>query len=212
MINIITIPNKDHKAVIYNFFKSMQNFDFSFYSIDEKINENNLINCFIIPENVNSETLNKIKFIFDNHLKQFNIFLLPLSIENEFNKIKFQKNNYNKINYPIKVKALENKLNSILSSLSVNYLHLSLNKNNFLINNLQNKKVFLTESEAEIVRLIFLRKTISKRTIRAQVLKLNPQVESKSLETHLYRLRKKFNKISSEISISSVDDNNLKLN
>tara|TARA_Y100000741_G_scaffold347732_1_gene315313 strand:- start:92 stop:730 length:639 start_codon:yes stop_codon:yes gene_type:complete len=212
MINIITILNKDHKTVIYNFFKSMQNFDFSFYSIDEKINENNLINCFIIPENVNSETLNKIKFIFDNHLKQFNIFLLPLSIENEFNKIKFQKNNYNKINYPIKVKALENKLNSILSSLSVNYLHLSLNKNNFLINNLQNKKVFLTESEAEIVRLIFLRKTISKRTIRAQVLKLNPQVESKSLETHLYRLRKKFNKISSEISISSVDDNNLKLN
>ena len=212
MINIITILNKDHKTVIYNFFKSMQNFDFSFYSIDEKINENNLINCFIIPENVNSETLNKIKFIFDNHLKQFNIFLLPPSIENEFNKIKFQKNNYNKINYPIKVKALENKLNSILSSLSVNYLHLSLNKNNFLINNLQNKKVFLTESEAEIVRLIFLRKTISKRTIRAQVLKLNPQVESKSLETHLYRLRKKFNKISSEISISSVDDNNLKLN
>ena len=212
MINIITILNKDHKTVIYNFFKSMQNFDFSFYSIDEKNNENNLINCFIIPENVNSETLNKIKFIFDNHLKQFNIFLLPLSIENEFNKIKFQKNNYNKINYPIKVKALENKLNSILSSLSVNYLHLSLNKNNFLINNLQNKKVFLTESEAEIVRLIFLRKTISKRTIRAQVLKLNPQVESKSLETHLYRLRKKFNKISSEISISSVDDNNLKLN
>ena len=212
MINIVTIEKTDHKNVIYNFFKSMKNFDFSFYDIDEKINKHNLINCFIIPENINLESLNKVKLLCNNSTKQFNIFLMPLSVENEFNKIKIEKNNYDKINYPIKVKALDNKLNSILSSLNINYLHLSLNKNNFLINNLQNKKVFLTESEAEIVRLIFLRKIISKNTIKTQVLRLNPEVESKSLETHLYRLRKKFNKISSEISISSVDDNNLKIN
>tara|TARA_Y100001970_G_C14153033_1_gene813842 strand:+ start:758 stop:1396 length:639 start_codon:yes stop_codon:yes gene_type:complete len=212
MINIIMLNEKDHNTMIHNFLKTMKIFNFSIFNINENVDEKNLINCFIIPENFNLESFDKIKIVCNKYSRQKSIFFIPFNFEKEFNKVNLEKIILEKIHYPIKVDAFENKLNLILSSLNISYLHLSLDKNNFLVNNLLNKKVFLTESEAEIVRLIFLKKIINKDAIKAKVLKLSPEVESKSLETHLYRLRKKFNKISSEISISSIDDNNLKIN
>ena len=83
-----------------------------------------------------------------------------------------------------------------------------LTNQNLLFEN-NNQHIYLTEPEAHIIKLLFLNKLVEKNQIKTEVLKLNPAVESKSLETHLYRLRKKLSTLSPNISIRSDDKNNL---
>ena len=71
------------------------------------------------------------------------------------------------------------------------YKNYNLINNNFLINNLNNKQIYLTEIESKIIKLLFAGDHVLKKTISAEVLNQRPSVESKSLESHLYRLRKK---------------------
>ena len=71
------------------------------------------------------------------------------------------------------------------------YKNFSLKNNNFLINNLNNNEVYLTEIESKIIKLLFSNSFVLKRTINSDVLSQQSGVESKSLESHLYRLRKK---------------------
>ena len=54
-----------------------------------------------------------------------------------------------------------------------------------------------------------MNKLVKKDQIKTEVLKLRTTVESKSLETHLYRLRKKLSTLSPNVSIRSDDKNNL---
>ena len=86
-----------------------------------------------------------------------------------------------------------------------------LNNQNLLINTITNNKIYLTETEAATLRLFFTHKIISKNKIKIEVLNLKPTIDSKSLETHLYRLRKKIHTICSEVSIFSVDEKKLKI-
>ena len=60
-----------------------------------------------------------------------------------------------------------------------------------MINISNNKQVYLTEIESKIIKLLFNNGHVLKKTINSNVLSQQPGVESQSLETHLYRLRKK---------------------
>ena len=95
------------------------------------------------------------------------------------------------INYPIKIDMFEDQLINFFSKNEYSYKNFSLKNNNFLINTLNNNKVYLTEIESKIIKLLFTNNQVLKKTINSDVLSQQSNVESKSLESHIYRLRKK---------------------
>ena len=79
-------------------------------------------------------------------------------------------------------------------------------KNNILVRFQDKKQVYLTEIESKILNFLFVKKTIDKKTINSKILNQQPSVMSKSLESHLYRLRKKIFALDKKIKIIVKDD------
>ena len=85
-----------------------------------------------------------------------------------------------------------------------------LNDNNLV--HIKNKKnIFLTEIESKILKLLFTKDFVLKKFINIQVLRQHPNVESKSLESHLYRIRKKILTLDSQIQIIPHDSKSIKI-
>ena len=95
--------------------------------------------------------------------------------------------------------------------------HHSINKNLELINggtlfNNDNKKhVYLTEIESQFILLLFENNIVDKEALNKDVLNQSPLVDSKSLESHLYRLRKKLIKVDSKKKIVLIENQGLKI-
>ena len=64
----------------------------------------------------------------------------------------------------------------------------------------------LTPLEKEILIAFFLKIQIKREYLLERVLKINKDIETKTIESHLTRIRKKLLKIKSKIQISSKDD------
>jgi len=75
-----------------------------------------------------------------------------------------------------------------------------------IINTKINKEVFLTLPEKEILTLLFETKKIEKKFLLENVLKLRKDTETKTIESHLTRIRKKLLSINSQIEIISKDN------
>ena len=78
--------------------------------------------------------------------------------------------------------------------------------NNFVINKKNNNKIYLTETESEILKTLFKKKLVKKEKLKKDILNLNPALDTKSLESHLSRIRKKLININSNISIVSTNN------
>ena len=74
-----------------------------------------------------------------------------------------------------------------------------------LINSKTKKEVFLTPSEKNILTLLFEKKKIERRFLLENVLKLRQDTETKTIESHLTRIRKKLLSINSQIEIISKE-------
>ena len=109
-----------------------------------------------------------------------------------------------KIHYPLSISNFENILKSI-NDASNTFLDIEISKNNFIRNIHNNKKIYLTESEFSILKCLFTNKTVEKDKLKTEILKFHVSLETKSLESHLSRIRKKLQKINSEILITSVN-------
>ena len=184
-INVIS-ENCDQLSTLKHFFKSLKNFDFIFNNINEyKANsEKNSTLLIICSKKDNQKTL---IYYHEKILKNNNfnvIFFLPLLLKNE---LCFK--NYNTIYYPLNIQEFTTKLESSLEMNKINYKYLSLTNQNLLVNRKNNMKVYLTGSEAEILKLFFHHKLVNKNIIKLNVLKIKPSIESKSLETHLNIIR-----------------------
>ena len=68
------------------------------------------------------------------------------------------------------------------------------------------KEVFLTNSEKDILVLLFERKKIEKKIILEKILKLKGDIETKTIESHLTRIRKKLLSINCQIEIVSKEN------
>ena len=86
--------------------------------------------------------------------------------------------------------------------------HLSFKKNKKIIINERTKEfVYLTEKEANLMKYLYENKNdvISKKNILNNVWNVNEQINTHTLETHIYRLKKKITKIESEINFSFLN-------
>ncbi len=73
--------------------------------------------------------------------------------------------------------------------------------------NLNNElSALLTPLEKEILTVLFEKKQINREYLLEKVLKIKKNIETKTIESHLTRIRKKLIKIKSNIHISSKDD------
>jgi len=198
----LTMINNNQDSEIYKFIKSISKFNFIYKRIEE-INKNTNELTFIIANKKNSEkqikNLNKLSLYKSTNL----IFLIPSSL-----KLLLKINNNNVIYFPININDFEKKIFKYSNNISINFDNFTLNNQNLLFKN-DSQYIYLTEPEAHIIKLLFLNKLVNKDKIKLEVLKLNTTVESKSLETHLYRLRKKLLTLGSNILIRSDDKNNL---
>ena len=75
-----------------------------------------------------------------------------------------------------------------------------------LINLETEKEISLTPSEKNILSLLFERKKIERKYLLENVLKLRNDTETKTIESHLTRIRKKLLTINSQIDIISREN------
>ena len=184
-INLFILDNFSHVDLVC-FLMSIEKIEFVFRNISFLNNFKNEDNLILVPPKIKKKSLKEsiktIKLL--NFLNT--CYLIPIIFEKEI-----RGNHALSINYPIKINIFEEQLVNLFSKNKYLYKNYILLNNNFLINNLNNKQVYLTEIESKIIKLLFTKEHVLKQTINSDVLNQRPGVESKSLESHLYRLRKK---------------------
>ena len=92
-----------------------------------------------------------------------------------------------------------------------NINNLELKFDNTLYNSKNKKKAHLTEIESQIIKLLFEKKIVDKKTLNEKVLHYSAPIDSKSLDSHLYRLRKKLYQVDMKIKIIATDNQRLKI-
>jgi DNA-binding response OmpR family regulator len=75
-----------------------------------------------------------------------------------------------------------------------------------ILNSNDDKWVYLTPPEKEILILLFQEKKIEKKLLLENVLKFKKDTESKTLESHLTRIRKKLLNIDSQVEIITKEN------
>ena len=66
--------------------------------------------------------------------------------------------------------------------------------------------LFLTPLEKEILTFLFENKRITKNYLLENIIKIKKEIETKTAESHLTRIRGKLTKIKSQIQIKTKDD------
>jgi len=141
-----------------------------------------------------------------NYLKNDNVlFVLPYKFKDSSIFI-----NLDKIYYPIKPSFLEKKY-LYLKKIYFSYQDLLLGKNNQLININNKQEIYLTETESNIMKMLIENEAVKKNTIKKNILNLNIEIDTKSLDSHLSRIRKKIKKIGLLVEIVSIGSFEIKL-
>ena len=134
---------------------------------------------------------NKINLDFINKFKNKPILFLQNS------NTKLQNNFDNKILFPVSLLELKNKIKSLIVSSkfkfnsTVKIKNYILNKNEKKLLQL-NSSISLTEREVQLIELLFReKKPLSKNFILQEIWKYSKDADTHTVETHIYRLRKK---------------------
>jgi len=169
----------------------------TFYTMDTiKDLQGNKIICF--KHNTNkTDCLNTINtIIFSEYYT--NIFLVPQKIE--IVKLPPQ---CRLIFYPIKYLDFHKIIQSVRLQTSTSHKNIFLSSGSILVNKENNKKIFMTETEMKILTILFKKIIVKKDLLRQSILNFQPSVETKSLESHLSRIRKKIHEIGGVTDIVS---------
>ena len=177
---------KERKDILKMEVFFFENLDYYFNLLRKNIKKDILVVGFS-----NFEVIEKSDYKITNPI----IYLTENS--NKFNSItKFQK--YDLISCPLNIMDFINKVNLMFSKFQfadkskIDFLNYTINLNSREISN-NNNKIKLTEREKDF--LLFLKKSKKPQTIK-NILKsvwgYSDEMETHTVETHVYRLRKKF--------------------
>ncbi len=189
-INIVGMP------ILYNILEEIKNnlsFKIANYTklndFEKFLNKNKVLNNILIISKFENKN-----FFIKKKIKLNNIFFL----DNKNINIK-DIENYNIIKYPLNIYSLIEKINIYLIKNEYNFQsdikvkNYSINLNSKTISK-EDNKLKLTEREIEII--IFLKDSIKPQTIndlQNKVWGYSTELETHTVETHIYRLRKKIN-------------------
>ena len=110
----------------------------------------------VVTQNIKKEKMiDKINYLRKNNTNSIYYFL-PSFLKNE-NLIPDEKS----IFYPITILSFKKRINDLFLSSAIKHSDLSIESDNFLINVMNNEKIYLTEKEASILKLLFKNKTIN---------------------------------------------------
>ena len=194
MNNQITIYcNYDNKE----FFESvLPNFKLKFKKLDNiKLNNSSTENIlFFCPKDLDTSFINK-----------FEGFKNILFILNKKNNL--AKNHRNSIvEYPITIIRLKDKVSKFFSDHKKFFVDIEISDQKII--NIDNKKFcFFTNIEKEIFQELINHKTVKRKYLKENILKISFKVETRSLDSHLSRIRKKLQTINSKIKIISRSEN-----
>tara|TARA_B100000749_G_scaffold276300_1_gene263268 strand:+ start:441 stop:1088 length:648 start_codon:yes stop_codon:yes gene_type:complete len=183
---------------LYNIFEEIKdNLSFNVANFDK---EDNFLKLYrenkidIANSLILTKAENKDLFVKKNNINKQNIFLF-YNKDNNYD-INLE---YNLLKYPIEIYSLIEKINIQLikqkynyqSKIKLNDYYLDLNSRNIAK---KDKSLKLTEREMDIILFLNDKKKPQKINIlQSQVWKYSSDLETHTVETHIYRLRKKIN-------------------
>lgn len=173
------------------------NFKINFVSID-KIKKNNFINQNILLI-VSEETVDNLSSSF---FSNNNVIIFYIS--NKYFSKKFV--------YDAKVFDKHININKFIDNVSTFFDKNLLNYEDIevigekIINKKVEKEIFLTALEIDILKLLINKKQVEKDFLLENILKIKKDTETKTIESHLTRIRSKLLKINSKLKIISKDN------
>ena len=205
-INIVSVHT------LYNIFEEIKdNLSFNVVNFDK---EDNFLKLYrenkidIANSLILTKAENKDLFVKKNNINKQNIFLF-YNKDNNYD-INLE---YNLLKYPIEIYSLIEKINIQLikqkynyqSKIKLNDYYLDLNSRNITK---KDKSLKLTEREMDIILFLNDKKKPQKINIlQSQVWEYSSDLETHTVETHIYRLRKKINnKFKDDKFIISTDE------
>lgn len=151
-------------------------------------------NLIIINDKIDIKTINPDNLI-DNYL----------IISNSKNKDLSLNKNYNVFFSPTTISLIKNKVDNLIQNLKLQFHDISLD--NEKITNLNNNYFcYLTKIELEILGYLIREREASKNFIKENILKIKSNIETNSLESHLTRIRKKMNKVKTNVKIQTKSE------
>ena len=149
--------------------------------------------------------------IIINHDKEAPLIDLENLNENNLIISNLKKNYFNNnksirlLNSPMSISHIKNKIENFLQNTKVQ-IHDICIENEKLINIKKNSYCYLTKAEFEILKYLITGKETSKTFIKKNILNIKSSIETNSVESHLTRIRKKLNKVKTNIKIISKNE------
>ena len=160
-------------------------------SLDEKNNQANII----IIDNYKDTSLIQSSNLKDNYL-------IISKLKN--NKLNFNKN-LKLLSTPVSINYIQNTIENFVQNIKVYFHDISID-NEQLVNLENNSFCYMTKVEIEILKYIISEKETNKNFIKQNILNIKTNIETNSLESHLTRIRKKLNKINTDVKIQSKNE------
>jgi hypothetical protein len=188
-----------------------------FYFYSEKKTHKTIYEMFINFQ-IHPISLEKIK---ENNFNNQNILLIISGgVLKNLNKSFFYKNNVvifyeanknfnSKIDFDAKVFNKQTNINKFIDEVTTFFVGNSINHRDIkilgekIINNTTEQEIFLTTLEKDILIHLIDQDQVEKNFLLEDVLKIKKNTETKTIESHLTRIRNKLSKINSKLKIVS---------
>ena len=116
---------------------------------------------------------------------------------------------HKKIYYPIKISVFKDFIKSMFNK-NLFFGDLLI-KGNYIENKNNKTRTYLTETQINILKILISGNKVKKEKIKKDILQITNSLDTKSLESHLSRIRKKLIEIESETTLTSIDTGHIKL-